>query len=502
MSKITKLRILINTMGILLILILFSWLIRKDLVLDGKLTIESDLTQKQAMISVLYPEHRTKRQDDYFIINNEPIYFNVRSPIKFDKAEVEIEFKNNDQEIINLGIKTLEEGWDFKNYTLYNETLNEIEWEKISDGSNTLYQRKKNFNNLNNFLKVSNTIEGVSAYDFDLGESFLMPDYIPHYEEIKIEKCLRGEHKFYTYLKNEAMDFTFKIQDINRTDGEDPLIISVYNSYGKKIYSKIISDDGLIKKTDPASLPRYISIYIPDLEEGVYKIELSANDDIFIRQINTKQQKIVFIDRLYLCDNAEYSDGFIDLRLEPSRIYTNGRLISFYTAHTAGLQTINLDNRQIYISQKHQWFKIKSQPQLSQIYIPKNDIKISTRGIFALEENQYFNPEIIDLRDYSDISEVDYIIAKYQEPQKIKNDWLKNRVVFDLQNAKIENGNLKFMLSSPNLNIDGQKIDINKIKVKLIKINKTSTSEAYQNFWQNINTKFTKYFSLIKNKIF
>lgn len=500
MRKPTKIRIIFNLITILIIVIFFSWLIRKDLVLNGELTIESDLTQKQAMISVLYPEHRTERQNDYFIINNEPIYFNVRSPIKFDKAEVEIEFKNNNQEIINLGIKTLEEGWDFKNYTLYNETLNEIEWEKISDGSNILYQRKKNFNNLNDFLKVSNTIEGVSAYDFDLGENFLMSDYIPNHEEIKIEKCLRGAHQFYTYLKNEALDFTFKIQDINRTDGEDPLIISIYNSYDKKIYSKIISDDGLIKKTDPASLPRYISIYIPDLKEGVYRIELQANDDIFIRQINTKQQKIIFIDRLYLCDNAEYSDGFIDLQLNPSQIYTNGRLISFYTAHNAGLQTINLDNRQIYISQKHQWFRIKSQPQLSQIYIPKNDIKISTRGIFSLEKNQYFNPEIIDLRDYSDISEVDYIIAKYQEPEKIKNDWLKNKVVFDLQNAKIENGNLKFMLSSPNLNIDGQKIDINKIKIKLIKTDKIDTINAYQNFWQAIKTKFEKYLLIIKNK--
>jgi len=160
MLKTTKLRILINSTGIFLVLVVFSWLIQKDLVLDGQLTIESDLTEKQAMISVLYPEHRTERQNDYFIINNEPIYFNVRSPIEFDRAEVEIEFRNNNQEIINLGIKTLEEGWDFKNYTLYNETLNEIDWLQISDGLNTLYQRQKNFNNLNDFLKVSNTIEG------------------------------------------------------------------------------------------------------------------------------------------------------------------------------------------------------------------------------------------------------------------------------------------------------------------------------------------------------
>ncbi len=498
MTKITKFRIFINLLGIIIIFLLISSLIKKDLILDGKLIIESDLTKKLPMISVLFPEHRVEKENEHYIIQDEPIYFNVRSPIEFTQAEIDVEFQNGSQKIIGLGVATEEEGWNFESHTLYNETLNNIDWYSISDGINTLYQKDKKFDDIDEFIEISNSIEGVGAYDFDLGENFTIPNYQASTEKMTIDDCLRGKHEFYTYIKNEALDFTFKIQDINRTDGEDPLIIFVYNPRNKKIYSKIISDDGLISKIDPASNPRYVSVYIPNLEEGVYRVELSTNDDIFIREISTQQQKLVFIDRLYLCDSKEYSDGFVDLTLEPSQIYTNGRLISFYTAHNAGLQTISLDNISINIYQKHEWIEAYSNPKLSRIYIPKNDLKISSRGIFALEKEHYFNPEIINLKDYSDIEEVNYIIARYQKPIELTNGWLKNKIIFNLDKAKIENGNLKFMISSLNLDSEDNDFKINSLKIKLTGPRNIYSSLAYKNFWNDIKNKINKLISQIK----
>jgi hypothetical protein len=495
MTKFTKFRIFLNTIEILIIILTISSLIKKDLVLNGQLMIESDLTEKLPMMSILFPEHRVEKEDDHYIIQDEPVYFTVRSPIEFDEAEVEIEFQSGGLKTIGLGVDTIEEGWNFETHTLYNETLNNINWNNISDGTNTLYQKSKSFNDIEDFLEVSNSIEGVGAYDFDLGETFKIPNYQANDQEMLVDNCLRGQHEFYTYIKDEALDFTFKIQDINRTDGEDPLVIFVYNSRDKKIYSKIISDDGLISKIDPASNPRYVSIYIPNLEEGVYKVELSTNDDIFIREIATKQQKLVFIDRLYLCDSKEYNDGFVDLNLEASEVYTNGRLIQFYTAHNAGLQTVTLDNIGISIYQKHNWIKAYSNPKLSRMYIPRNDLKISSRGIFALEKDHYFNPEIINLKDYSDIEEVNYIIARYQKPQELSTGWLKSKIKFNLDKAKIENGNLKFMISSPDLNEESGGFKIDSLKVKLTKSKYLNQEESYKTFWNNIFNKIKKLIS-------
>ena len=195
MTRLTKLRIFINIIGILAIVFYVSFLIRKDLILNGILKVETDFNEIYPMISVLYPEHRINKQGNHPIIEEEPIYFNVRSPIEFDTAKIEIEFQS-EQDIVFLGVKTKEEGWDFKNHSLYNKTLDDIKWLSISDKVNTLWQKQKKFENMKDFLDESNSLNGVSAYDFELGENFILHDYQPNLYETIINNCLRGEHEF------------------------------------------------------------------------------------------------------------------------------------------------------------------------------------------------------------------------------------------------------------------------------------------------------------------
>ncbi len=482
MKKITKFRIFFNLTFSIIIFLIFFNLIEKDFVLNGNLSLASNLQEKIPMLSVLYPEHRSIAQENYYEIIAEPIYFNVRSPINFDQAEVEIEFDPGDQEVIYLGYAEDQEGWAYKTHTLYNRSLNDISWDKKSDGLNTLWQKKPKFNSLEEFITVGNSLDGVGTYDFELKENFIIHNYQAQPTENIIENCLRGEHKFYTYLKNENLDFTFKIQDINRTEGGDPLIIKIHNPQGKIIYYRFIIDDGYSSNIDPASDPRYISINLPNLKEGVYQVELLANDDIFIREIKTKQQKIVFIDRLYLCDNPEYEDGFVDLKYEATNIQTNARELSFYTPHPTGLQTVNVDQKIIPINERHKWITVKTAPQISKIYSPKNNLKISGRGIFSLEENYYFNPEIISLRSYIDSDDLQYLIARYQVPQTLEENWIKNKVYFNLNNAKIEDGNLKFIISVPDLKKEAEKLKIRHIKVNLINLENKTFSESWQKF--------------------
>ncbi len=68
MSKLTKFRITLNLMGIMIIILIIYSLIQKDLILDGKLVIESDLTQKIPMMSVLFPEHRVQKKKKIIIL--------------------------------------------------------------------------------------------------------------------------------------------------------------------------------------------------------------------------------------------------------------------------------------------------------------------------------------------------------------------------------------------------------------------------------------------------
>lgn len=475
-------------------------LIQKDLTLDGKLEISTDLSKKNPFISVVFPEHRAINKNSYYEVIDEPVYFTVRSPINFNKAEVEIEFDPGEQEEIYLGYADNNEGWSYKFHTLYNITLNNIKWTKLTDEKNTLWQRNKNFDSIDDFYKQLQKLNGVSAHDFKLGEHFYIKDYKKSDKQIEILNCLRGEHKFYTYIKDEPLDFTFKVYDINRTQGDDTIFIRVYNKTEKIIYSKMIEDNN--KKIDGADeIPKNISIYIPNLEEGTYKIEFLSNDDNIIRSIKTSQSKLSIIDTAYLCDNPEYAYKFFNLELKPTDIYAVGNTLSFYTAHKNGLQDVSINGKSFSISKQHEWYNIDNGSQMSRIYIPKNDIKISTRGILSLSKELYFNPEIMNLKNYSESQDIKYLIAQYKVPEKTTDNWQKNKIYFDLETEKIEDGNLKFIISSPQLKFNKTSIKIKNIHVKLTSDEKITKQDAYKRFLDPIYQNILTSYNALKNKI-
>ncbi|HNZ86244.1 MAG TPA: hypothetical protein PLD95_01015 [bacterium] len=493
-------RIFFNLVLIGIFFVVLYNLIQKDLTLDGKLHTSSNLNKKNPFISVIFPEHRTVNHGNYYEINDEPVYFTVRSPIKFDNAELEIEFDPGNQEAIYIGYADNKEGWSYRVHTLYNITFDNIKWDKLSDEKNTLWQKNKDFNSIDEFYDQLHQLPGIAAHDFNIGEHFFIRDYKKSDKQIEITNCLRGEHKFYTYIKDEPLDFTFTVYDINRTEGSDHVFIKIFDNTEKIIYSKMLEDNDI--KTDGANEnPNYISIFIPNLKEGTYRIEFLSNDDNIIRNIKTSQSKISMIDRVYLCDNPEYAYKFFNLELKPTELYAVGNTISFYTAHKNGLQDVSINGKKLRISEQHKWYNFNNGSQMAKIYVPKNDIKISTRGIIALSKELYFNPEITNLKNYSESQDIKYFIAQYKIPEKTIDNWQKNKIYFDLEDAKIENGNLKFIISSPDLKFGNETIKIKNISIKLTSNEKITKKQAYKRLINPIYENFIKNYTELKNKI-
>ncbi|HNV96757.1 MAG TPA: hypothetical protein PKL13_00360 [bacterium] len=499
-TKFLIFRIFFNAILLGIFSVIIYNLIQKDLTLDGKLEIVSSLNKQNPFISVIFPEHRAIKKDNYYEINDEPVYFTVRSPINFNRAEVNIEFDPGEQESISLGYADNKEGWSYKIHTLYNETLNNIKWPTLTDEINTLWQKDENFKSIDDFYQKLQKLDGVAAHDFNLGEHFYIKDYKKSQKQIEINNCLRGELKFYTYIKDEPLDFTFTVYDINRTNGSDNIFIKVYNNMNKVIYSKMIEDPN--KKTDGADEnAKYISILIPNLKEGAYKIEFLTNDDNIIRNIKTSQNLFSIIDVVYLCDNPEYAYKFFNLGFKTTELYAVGNTLSFYTAHKNGLQNISINGKNLSVTKQHNWYNFENGSQMAKIIIPKNDIKISTRGVMSFSKDTYFNPEIINLENYSESHDIKYLIAQYKIPEKTKDNWYKNTVYFDLDDAKIENGNLKFIISSPKLKFNKGFIKIKNISVKLINDEKISKHEAYKKLLDPILKKISTNYNNLVNKI-
>lgn len=487
-----KLHLIAKVLIIMAPFLLLAWLIKKDLVLDGKLEMVYDFSRPNAMITALFPENRLTaiQKGDWQAIKQEPVYFEVRLPQKFETAKVEIGFQNKNQPLVQVGLKTQgEDEWSYDLKPLENQLLDQLNWFKIEDERGTIWQKTKKYLSWDQFFDQVDSLSNLAAYHFPLNRRFYLPNYRPQNQDRFITKAIRGRHSFYTYVKNEPLDFTFTIQDINRSPGPDFLTIRVFNQDNKKIYQKIVEDDGTINNFDGISDPREVDLKMLGLEEGVYRIELDAGDDIFFRKIRTKQQYLTFIDRLYLVDNVEYSDGFVDLSYQPTTIYSTIPRLGFETAHPEGLQTVGLGkNQTLTLSETHKNYFVTPDALPTYIYVPKNDLKIFGRGLLALNQSMFFNPEIYDLRDFSITPDTNYLVSEYQTPE-IKEGWKTGTVKFDLKNASVVNRKLKFMVSAPELNQSGEILPLKYVKITLEK-EPLTYSEIFQKIIKYIGEKF------------
>lgn len=491
LEKITKFLIIAAP-----IVILF-FLIKKDLVLSGDVEFVYDFSRPTPAITELFPANRAsevykfKDYNTYFqSLLSEPVYFEARLPQTFDRAEVEIVYQNPSKSLIQLGLRTLGEGdWSYAFKPLDQPLLNNLDWSLIQEEIGTLWQRNKRYLNLSSFLNEIDLVSGLAGLNYPLSRQFKIDDYRPDNKLRVYNAAIRGQHSFYTYVKNEDLNFSFIIQDINRSEGPDPLIIALFNNDNEQIDFLKAADDGVVDNKSGASVKKEIIFKKSGLPEGVYRIELKADDDIFFRNIATTQRYLTFINRLYLVDNPEYSDGFLDLLYQPSIVYSTIPRLGFETSHPQGLQTIGLgENQSLSLADTHKNYFITPTALPTYIIVPKNDVKIFGRGLMALSQESYFNPEIYELSDAALTPDINYLISDYQIPQA-QGVWQKNTVKFDLKNAATVNRKLRFMVSAPELKDEGNFVAISKISVRLIKDKPLTSREIFQKIIKYIKNK-------------
>lgn len=489
---------LIRALIIICPFVIVAWAFWRDLVPSGQITYDYQVGQQSAVITPLFPANRldpadavgTKKTWQQMI--QEPIYFETRIPRKFDKAEVKVKFSNPDKTFMQVGLRTHGElEWNYDFLPLDNPALNSLSWPYLANDEISIWQKNKNYQTIEQFYSSLSSVNNLAVYAYNLNRRYLMSQYKPSTNRKTIVRAIRGNHSFYTYIKNETLDFIFKYNDINRMDGEDPWRIVVYDDKNNEVNKILIADDGKTGRFDGASKILTANLFIKNLPEGVYRIELQAEDDIIFRSIDTAQKYITFINRLYLVDSKEYTDGLVDLKLEPTSVYSTLGRVGFYTAHPAGLQRVGVGDQQIVdLNKTHTDFYITPKKLPTIIYVPVNDIKIFGRGLMALSEDTYFNPEIYNLRDFAETPDIDYLLSSYKPPVQI-GPWLENKVVFDLANANTVNRKLRFVISVPELIDDQKRIYIESISVTF-KSQEVSFKELMKNGLNYLKNKINK----------
>ena len=459
--------------------LLIAWLLYQGIVPFGEVSYTCDFSKPCYNIKKITPRDRVNSENNTQKILGNPVYFSLATPRSFNQANISLKYRNdNDLPIIEAGVLKDKLLWRYDLKPIRNKTIDQLAlaWRVVVGEDNTiLFQRNlvqadediRYYETVDDFLNELPSFDEIAVYNYDLRYNYQMDNYKSNEEQAELINNLRGNYQFYTYIKNEPLNFLFNFFDLNKNKDSDEIEIFVYYN-GQIIESYRL--DGADMKTGEASVIGSIDLNVADLPEGAYKIEVKASDDIITKEILTSQTKISFVNKIWLADDGR----------ENVALYTDSWTVNGQTTNPLKLQTIKIDDNELGIEETYKLFTVDSFRDVSEIILEKDDVIISGDGLFALAEDQLFNP-IIKRVDNLDLNYegINYVLANYSSPSEIDN-WQFANAKFDLSEAYREDGKYSFIISIPGLRTDDlidDNLVLSQIKVEL----------KGRTLWQKIN---------------
>lgn len=424
----------------------------------GKISYSSIPGERNYFIGKLSP---AERMDQGRIIGD-PVYFSLRTPRKFDHVRITLEYEKSGDfnlPIIETGLLADNRG-HYSLKPVENKILDDLAWDKIAENNLVLYQRNKKFSSIGGFLDDLPVQDGIALYNHNLDKEYLIDSYEPSQKKSMLGYPLRGEYQFFTYIKNEDLDFKFTVSDLNRNKVSDEIDLNVYYE-NKPIYSRRLEDDGIADDSGRVKEDRDVGINLSNLPEGVYKVEFKAGDDMITRRIETANSRISFINKIWLADN-----GKNDLNL-----YTDSKSITAQTTNPGRLQKIKIGDQEIRLKNTFEQVGVMTDYSLKDIRLEKDDIILSGDGVFAFAKGHFVNPSFRKINSNTEMYKdgIDYVLAEYKTPEAGKKSNIAT-LDFDLKGAYRENGKYGFLISVPGLRVEDGPDDgliIKKIEVDL-----------------------------------
>jgi hypothetical protein len=453
-----------------------GWLLYMAVAPSGKISYVADFTSRSYFIGKLTPEERlTPVEGDMplsRIIIGDPVYFSLRTARRFDKAKLTLKYRQSEDAppIIEAGVLADKIIWRYDLQPIENKIIGRLAfvWDVKKENGLILLQRNNSasttkYDSVSEFLNNPPARDQIVLYNYDLESEFILDNYAPLKAKEKpdlssIDCALRGAYQFYTYIKDEDLDFTFDFIDINKNKDSDPIDLNLY--YGNQIIdTRHLDDDGIANNSGKESGTRRLSLKAANLPEGVYKVELRANDDVITEEITTKQSKLSFAAKIRLA-----GDGAKNISL-----FTDSNEISAQTVNPGSLQKIKIGDNEMDINQTYKQFNVATGQGVKEIKLEKDDVILAGNGVFGFSQEALVNPAFKKVDGKLDINSVNYILAKYEIPAE-ENGWKIAQAEFDLSGAYREQGQYNFLISIPGLRADDEiddEIKIDEIKIEL-----------------------------------
>lgn len=433
---------------------------------SGNISYVYDFSKPNYFIGKLSPEERVEIAK----IKGDPVYFSLNPPRRFERAKISVKFKNTSNfPIMEIGLLNDKVSYNYDLKPLSNKIIDQLSlaWvvSQKKDGV-ILFEREKKYGSVEKFLSDLPDKNEIALYNYRLKNNFFLGGYEPDDKNYKIDYKFRGSYQFYTYIKNEELDYVFDFSDLNMNIDDDPIEIKVYSESGE-IYSVHFED-----KKQESGFKALVKI--ANLPEGVYRFGVIANDDIITESIIGAQSEFAIINKIWLSEGNK----------ENLILFTDSREISAKTSNPASIGKIKAGDDFLELMDCYKQFSMKILENPAKIEFPKSDIAISGDGVFSFNEKGLLNPKLKNVGANLDINgeKINYVLANYDFPVSSEG-WQTAEAEFDLTKACSENGKYKFLISVPGLK--AEEPAEGEVMIKEIKINLSGVS---------LMKKFKKYY--------
>jgi hypothetical protein len=434
----------------------------------GVLALSYQFDSNSQAISPFSPHGRAldleRNQDNgetYQRLVGEPAYFTARLPGSYDRLEVQLEYQNPEQTVVELGVKQTSDKtlFDYLMKPLENKLVDDSSWSRLESDQYVLLQRTPTYDSIDDFLTQPPINASIGSYFTVPSLPFTDPTYTPNNDKgSEITTTLRGKHEFYTYAAaGEVMTFSVEAATLNYIAGDD--VVSVSLDY-----------DGAELSTSGFTNGGVANLEATAMVSGVYRLVIDCTDDVLITNITSSQERLVVGKTLHLAGSQEYASSGISINTAATTVSSDANWVTLIPKHSYAVGDYNFYDRVVTLGRIDTpitWVNPIGEREF-EFVAPNNDLYLESDSYFALPGAEAFDPwfGMRPISQYTHADNLDYVFSgRYTEPTRLRG-WTTASASFDLTSVTQNKPNtLQFILSAPGLSSASQGLKIRSIKV-------------------------------------
>lgn len=378
-------------------------------------------------------------------IFNEPAYASARIPGAYDEAEIMLEAKTLRQPMLEFGYLVDPATFTFELQPMWSEELAKG-WHQVKAGSRQGFV----LDGLPDETLVNADVEHLLLWH---ATTTLPARMDGSAGEKSYAVSLRGALDIYAIPTDGKMDFQFSLQDVNRSRAGKTVAFRVTIG-DETLWTDAIGTGGSQDRSPDQVLEKRVRL--DHLAPGVYRLQVIADDDIFIRRIATPAAHWVVGPRVYFADAVGYATS-----TPPAIAWTNSRHLSLQTFHNEGLQRAELGSIGADLRKTHETYTLNRANGSGSVLFraPKGDIRVVGDGYFAFTESALFYPSPRRFTDQTDLKAegIQAVVTNYQPPELLADGWFRSRSRFPIEPQA---DRLKLALSAPGILLRQGAVDI------------------------------------------